>query len=83
MQEVKHSINSLILFGVKKNCLISRRRPLLYQFTRWAIKLTVLIINFIQNYIQYPSLNVKPNMYMKFSVGCLLMERRTTKLTVF
>jgi hypothetical protein len=47
-QEVKHyslrSINSLILFGIKKNWLISGRSSLLYQFTRRAIKLTALII---------------------------------------
>jgi hypothetical protein len=43
-QEVKHyglrSINSLILYDVRKNCLISGRSTLLYQFTRKAIKLT-------------------------------------------
>jgi hypothetical protein len=47
-QEVKHysliSINSLILFGIRKNFLISGRSLLLYQFTRRAIKLTVVII---------------------------------------
>jgi hypothetical protein len=45
--EVKHyglrSINSLILFGIRKNCLISGWSLVLYHFTR-AIKLTVVII---------------------------------------
>jgi hypothetical protein len=47
-QEVKYyglrSINSLILFGVRKNSLISGRSLLLYQFTRRAIKLNIVII---------------------------------------
>jgi hypothetical protein len=47
-QEVKHyglrSINSLILFGIRKNFLISGRSLLLYQFTRRVIKMTVVII---------------------------------------
>jgi hypothetical protein len=38
------SINSLVLFGIWKNCLISGRSPLLYQFTKRVIKLTVIII---------------------------------------
>jgi hypothetical protein len=46
-QEVKHyglkSMNSLILFGIRKNCLISGRSLLLYQVTRRVIKLTVVI----------------------------------------
>jgi hypothetical protein len=33
-------INSLIIFGIPNNGLISERGPLLYQFTRRAIKLT-------------------------------------------
>jgi hypothetical protein len=37
-------IDSLILFGIRKNCLISRKSPLMYQFTKWGIKLTVVII---------------------------------------
>jgi hypothetical protein len=54
---------SLTLFGIKKNCLISGR-SLLYQFIKWAINLTVIIIiitaiNFIENFIKYPSLKVK------------------------
>jgi hypothetical protein len=32
-----------ILFGIKKECLISGRSLLLYQFTRRAIKLTAVI----------------------------------------
>jgi hypothetical protein len=47
-QEVKQYcmriINSLFLFGIRKNCLISRRSPLMHQFTKWGIKLTVVII---------------------------------------
>jgi hypothetical protein len=47
-QEVKYydlrSINSLIPFGIRKNCLISWRSVLLYQFTRMVITLTVIII---------------------------------------
>jgi hypothetical protein len=46
--EVKYyclrSTNSLILFGIKKNCLISGRSLLLYQFTKKVTKLTVIII---------------------------------------
>jgi hypothetical protein len=38
------STNSLILFGIRKNCLISGRSLLLYQFTKRVIKLTVIII---------------------------------------
>jgi hypothetical protein len=37
------SIISLNLFGTRKNCLISGRSLLLYQFTRRAIKLTLVI----------------------------------------
>jgi hypothetical protein len=38
------STNSSILFGIRKNCLISGRSLLLYQFTKRVIKLTVIII---------------------------------------
>jgi hypothetical protein len=38
------STNSLILFGMGKNCLISGRSPLFYQFTKRVIKLVVIII---------------------------------------
>jgi hypothetical protein len=38
------SINSLILFGVRKNCRINGRSLLLYQFARRVIKLSVAII---------------------------------------
>jgi hypothetical protein len=42
--EILHSkIHKLILFGIGKNCLISRSL-LSYQFTRRVIKLTVVII---------------------------------------
>jgi hypothetical protein len=52
-EENLRSINPLILFGVRKNCLISGRNPLFYKFTTRAIKLTVVImeegINFIRS----------------------------------
>jgi hypothetical protein len=38
------SINSSILFRIRKNCLVSGRNLLLYQFTIRAIKLTVASI---------------------------------------
>jgi hypothetical protein len=38
------SINSLILFGIRKECLISERSILLYQFIRRPIKLTVVTL---------------------------------------
>jgi hypothetical protein len=68
MQDMKHyglrSINSLlIVFGIRKNCLISGRSLLLYQFTRRAIKLTIVIImgcHCFQLHTKfYPSLKVK------------------------
>jgi hypothetical protein len=47
-QEMKHyglkSINSLILFGIRKNFLFSGRSLLLYKFARRAMELTVVII---------------------------------------
>jgi hypothetical protein len=36
--------NSLILLGIRKNCLISGRSLLFYQVTKRAIKLTAVII---------------------------------------
>jgi hypothetical protein len=36
------SMNLLILFGIRKNCLISGRSLLLYQFTRKAMKLIIV-----------------------------------------
>jgi hypothetical protein len=57
------SPDSLILYGIRKNCLISGRSLLLYQFTTGAIKLTVVIIMghhcYKLHFIQYPSLRVK------------------------
>jgi hypothetical protein len=44
------SINSLILFGVRKSCLIIGRSLLLYQFTRRAIKLAIVIIEGYHSY---------------------------------
>jgi hypothetical protein len=38
------SKNSLILVGIRNNCLISGRSLLLYQFTKRVTKLTVIII---------------------------------------
>jgi hypothetical protein len=38
------AIHKLILYGVRKNCLISGRSLLLYQFIRRVIKMTVRII---------------------------------------
>jgi hypothetical protein len=40
----QRSTNSLILFEIRKNCLINGRSQLLYQFTKRAIKRTVIII---------------------------------------
>jgi hypothetical protein len=51
--------NSLILFGIRKNCLIGGRSLLLYQFTKSVIKLTVIIIvryhcyQLHKNFIEY------------------------------
>jgi hypothetical protein len=36
--------NSSLQFGIRKNCLISGRSLLLHQFTRWMIRLTLIII---------------------------------------
>jgi hypothetical protein len=38
------AIQSLILFGVRKNCLTTKKNIILYQFIRRAIKLTVVIV---------------------------------------
>jgi hypothetical protein len=38
------STNSIILFGIRKNCLISESSLLVYQFRKRVIKLTVIII---------------------------------------
>jgi hypothetical protein len=47
-QEVKHYclrfVNSLLIFGISKNYLISGRSQLLCQFTKRPIKLTVVNI---------------------------------------
>jgi hypothetical protein len=51
-----------ILFGVRKNRLIGGRSLLLHQFTRWVIKLTVVIIvgyHCYQLHTKYYSLKVK------------------------
>jgi hypothetical protein len=38
------SVNSLILFGIRKNYLLRGKSPLLYQLTRRVVKLAVIII---------------------------------------
>jgi hypothetical protein len=59
------TIKYLILFGIRKSCLISGRSLLLYQFTRRVIKPTVVIImryhcyQLHKNFIQYSSLKIK------------------------
>jgi hypothetical protein len=56
---------SIGVFGIRKNCLISGRSLLLYQFTGKVIEMTVVImvditaINFVQHFNQYSSLKVK------------------------
>jgi hypothetical protein len=76
-------MNSLNLFGVRKNYLISGRSPLLHQFTRRAIKLTVVIIveyhcyQLHTNFIEYPSIKVK---YI-YNVTCIARQRRDKHLT--
>jgi hypothetical protein len=42
VQSKNHKLDNL--FGIRRNFLISGRSPLLYQFTRRATKLTVVII---------------------------------------
>jgi hypothetical protein len=42
-ETLQSEITNSILFGIRKNCLISGRSLLLYQFTRRAMKLTVVI----------------------------------------
>jgi hypothetical protein len=53
-QEAKNyclrSTNSLILFGIRKNCLISGRSLLLCQFIKRVTKLTVIIITLTTSY---------------------------------
>jgi hypothetical protein len=64
-RETLRFTDPLILFGLRKNCLINGRSLLFYQFTKRVIKLTVQLscdvtpINFIQTFIQYHSLKVK------------------------
>jgi hypothetical protein len=41
---VPRPVNVLILFGIRKNCLSNRRSVLLYQFTKRAIKLIILVV---------------------------------------
>jgi hypothetical protein len=58
------STNLLILFGMRKNYVISGRSLLLYQFTKMATTLTEIVLarnhcyQFMQNFIEYPSLQV-------------------------
>jgi hypothetical protein len=57
------SINSLILFGIRKKYLINGRSSLLCQFTKKVITVElswdITDINLIQNCIKYPPLKVK------------------------
>jgi hypothetical protein len=52
------TINSLHLCGTRKNCLISRRNLLLYQFIRKTIKLAVVIIKAYQFYELHPEVSL-------------------------
>jgi hypothetical protein len=60
-----YSTNSLIIFGIRKNCLVRGRSQLLYQFTKRVTKLTVIIImgyhcyQFHIKFYRIPSLKVK------------------------
>jgi hypothetical protein len=49
---VLRSVNTLILFGIRKKPFSSGRNILLCQFTRMAIKLTVVIIKAVINIAQ-------------------------------
>jgi hypothetical protein len=81
-EEVKHyglrSINSLILFGIRKNCLISGKSLLSYPFTRRAIKLTVVII------MKYHWYQLHTKFYpITFSWTWLLTLRKEHRLRMF
>jgi hypothetical protein len=57
---VRSEIDKLILFGIRKNCLIRERSPLLYLFMDEAIKVVLTIrhttvTNYIQRSMQYSS----------------------------
>jgi hypothetical protein len=74
-QEVKHyilrSINSLILFGIRMNCLSSEGSLLLYQFTRKATKVTVVIIE------EYHCYQLNTKCYpISFSPGWVHMQKK-------
>jgi hypothetical protein len=45
-ETLRSEIHKLILFGIRKNFLVSLRSTLLYQFTRRAIKLTVIFMEY-------------------------------------
>jgi hypothetical protein len=59
------AIHKLIPFGIRKNCLISGRSLLLYQFTKRVTKLAVIIIvgyhcsQLHTKFFEYPLLKVK------------------------
>jgi hypothetical protein len=71
-QEVKHyclrSTNSLILFGIRKNCLISGRSLLLYQFTKWVTKLTN---NYRGISLLSASCRILPNIFLSTLSPCI------------
>jgi len=60
-QIVLRSINVLILFGVRKNCLRGERSRSFYLFIRRVIKQIVVItghitfVNYAQSFIQHPA----------------------------
>jgi hypothetical protein len=69
---VKHyslrTINSLIIFGIRKNCLSSGRSLLLHKFTRRALNLTVVIIavfHYYQLHIIFCSIPFSQNWWTK------------------
>jgi hypothetical protein len=47
-QEAKHHIlrytNFFVLYGIRRNCYSNGKNVLLYQFIKWVIKWTVIII---------------------------------------
>jgi hypothetical protein len=58
------SINSLIVFRIRKTCLISGRSLLVYHFTRRALKLAVVII------VDITVLNYHTQFYPMFFSQC-------------
>jgi hypothetical protein len=81
-------IHKLINF-IRKNCLISGRSLLVYQFTGRVIKLTFVIIGgyHLQNFIQYSSLKFKSiYIYIYEVIGdhqCGVRSNRSTTDQIF